>query len=178
MIKEVKDNEILFAKLKGSAIIPSKIDENMAYDVYACFENDRMVIQPQETKLIPTGICSAFNKKWGVSLRERGSNAIFKDSNGKEFSIGMKVSAGQIDSGYRGEWFIAITNTNNMPISIDKNVKKVTVTEDFILYPYSKAACQAKFEEVPVMDVKEISLEELKAIPSMRGDGKIGSSGK
>ena len=168
MIKEVKENELYFAKVREGAKIPSKRDEDMCYDVYACFEEDRMVIPAHTTKLIPTGICSAFNEKWGISLRERGSNG----------SIGMKVSAGQIDSGFRGEWFVAITNTNSKPIAIDKEVKKTTITEDFILYPYTKGICQAKVEEVPKMNIEEISSEELQQIPSERGVGKLGSSGK
>lgn len=167
-INEPKINEVLFAKLKENAIIPSKISENMAYDVYACFDEERMVIPPHTTKLIPTGICSAFNEKYGISLRERGSNG----------SIGMKISAGQIDSGYRGEWFVAITNTNNKPIAIDKDTFAITITEDFILYPYTKGICQCKVEEVPVMEIKEITVEELKSIPSKRGETCLGQSGK
>lgn len=160
--------EILFAKLHDKATIPSKLDENMAYDIYSCFNDGRIVIPPHSTKLIPTGICSAFDDKWGISLRERGSTG----------SIGMKVSAGQIDSGYRGEWFVAITNTNNIPISIDKEIDKTIITDDYILYPYSKAICQAKLEEVPKVTIREISLDELQSISSARGIGKLGSSGK
>lgn len=166
----MNNKKIYFAKIdtNSDAKIPTKRDEDMAYDIYACFNEDRIIIQPHSTKLIPTGIASAFDKKWGVSLRERGSNG----------SIGMKVSAGQIDSGYRGEWFVAITNTNSVPISIDKDVNRVTHAEDFILYPYTKAICQAKLEEVPQVEVEEITYDELKNISSERGTGKLGSSGK
>ena len=47
-----------------------------------------------------------------------------------------------------------------------------------IIYPYSKAIAQLIVHEVPKMNVKEISYEELKAIPSKRGTGALGSSGK
>lgn len=165
---EVKKDTIYFAKVRPTAKIPSKIDENMCYDVYADFEQTNFIIEPHTTALVPTGICSAFDPKWGISLRERGSTG----------SIGMKVSAGQIDSGYRGEWFVALTNTNNKPIVISKEVDKTTVTEDYIFYPYSKAICQAKVEEVPQMKIEEIDVETLKSIPSIRGEGKLGSSNK
>lgn len=161
-------NTIYFSKINPNATTPNKREEDMAMDVYACFEEDRMVIPPHSTKLIPTGICSAFDKKWGISLRERGSTG----------SIGMKVSAGQIDSGYRGEWFVAITNINTIPISIDKEVEKTTITEDFIQYPYTKAIAQAKIEEVPVVNIQEIPYDELQEIKSERGKGRLGSSGK
>ena len=163
-------NTILFSKINPSsnAQIPSKRDEDMCYDVYACFDEDRMVIPPHSTILVPTGIASAMDSKYGISLRERGSTG----------SIGMKISSGQIDAGYRGSWFVALTNINELPISIDKDVTKTTITEDFILYPYTKAICQAKVEEVPKMEIREISYEELLKISSERGIGKIGSSGK
>lgn len=161
-------NTIYFAKLKEGAKIPTKIEENMCYDIYACFDQDNFIINPHSTALVPTGICSAFDSKWGISLRERGSTG----------SIGMKTSAGQIDSGYRGEWFVALTNTNDKPIVISKEVEKTTITEDYIFYPYSKAICQAKVEEVPVIEIQEIDADVLKQIPSIRGEGKLGSSGK
>ena len=47
-----------------------------------------------------------------------------------------------------------------------------------IIYPYTKAICQALLLPVPKVEIEEISLEELKAIPSERGEGKLGSSGK
>ena len=45
-------------------------------------------------------------------------------------------------------------------------------------YPDTKAIAQLVLHEVPVVEVEEISYEELKAIPSERGDGALGSSGK
>jgi dUTP pyrophosphatase len=56
--------------------------------------------------------------------------------------------------------------------------KVESVINDSIIYPYEKALCQAIVLPVPKMNVKEISAEELKAIPSKRGEGMLGSSGK
>lgn len=47
-----------------------------------------------------------------------------------------------------------------------------------IYYPYTKAITSGAIVEVPQMESKEISIEELKAIPSARGEGSLGSSGK
>ena len=67
-------NQILyFAKTKETAIIPSKREEDGAFDIYACFEDDYMVIAPHETKLIPTGLASAFSSDYVAILKERGS---------------------------------------------------------------------------------------------------------
>lgn len=200
---ELKENELVFAKVRPDAIIPTKEDENAGYDVYANFSEDYMVIPSLSTCLVPTGIASAMTKKWSLQVEERGSTG----------SKGIKKSAGVVDSGYRGEIFIAITNCNrndliiskltreeliekycyydeycNMYCLKDKNdehiiVKDCADEDDYtifsaIIYPYSKAIAQLVVREVPVMDVNEISYEELLAIPSDRGTGKLGSSKK
>jgi len=67
-------DKILFAKVHQDAIIPTKRDEDGCYDLRACFEAYEMEIKPDEIKLIPTGICSSFDSKYRISLRERGTN--------------------------------------------------------------------------------------------------------
>ena len=49
--------------------------------------------------------------------------------------------------------------------------------ESFV-YPYSKAIVQALVAPVLKTNKEEISYEDLKAIPSERGFGALGSSGK
>ena len=61
----IYDDELYFAKVKPNAIIPSKRDEDAAYDIYACFDDDYLVIPPHKTVLIPTGI--AYRQRGGVS---------------------------------------------------------------------------------------------------------------
>lgn len=230
---------IKFAKVRENAIIPSKDVENAGYDIYGIFEgnNDKnRIVKPHTTKLIPTGIACALPSKYYFQVEERGSTG----------SKGIKKSAGVIDSGYRGEIFIAITNsTNNYLVfgdkdsyiaeakaelqkwqNIDENnmtdedkisleealvksigeesynnlednvkedclkelvklIKHPASTEEFesnlqtaIFYPDTKAIAQLVLHEVPVVNIEEISYEDLKKIPSERMDGKLGSSGK
>jgi dUTP pyrophosphatase len=165
----IYDDELYFAKVKPSAIIPSKRDEDAAYDIYACFDDDYLVIPPHKTVLIPTGIATVFSPKWVALLRERGSNG----------SKGIAQRAGVIDSGYRGEWFVPLTNTNRVPVVIvKKGVELPLMYNDAIIYPYEKGIAQLLMVEVPKLRTKEISYEELQKYTSLRGTGALGSSGK
>ena len=174
---EVKDDELYFAKIKENAIIPTKRVEDAGYDAYACFDGDYLVIDPFTTKGIPTGIATAFSDNYYIQVEERGSTA----------KIGMKKSAGVIDSGYRGEYIIMLYNANAKPIIISKVSDvpnkisyegKEYAAEDCIVYPASKAICQLILHEVPKVQSKEISYEELCQITSERGAGGWGSSKK
>ena len=198
---ELKENDLYFAKVNPNAIIPTKEKENAGYDIYACFNKDFLVIPPHSTKLIPTGIASAISDKYYLGVAERGSTG----------KIGMKYSAGVIDSGYRGEIFIGLSNINDVPIVISKLTREeleenygkigygetiymteeeyedLIYLEDYeeydnltcIIYPYSKAIAQLIVHEVHNEVIpKEISYEELQSVPSKRGTGSLGSSGK
>lgn len=162
-----KKPTILFAKVTEDAKIPSKEEENAGYDIYASFEPEFITFSPHETKLVPTGIASSVTKEYALVAKERGSTG----------SKGMGLRAGVVDSGYRGEIFIGLTNENDKTLVIAKN-PELFDAEKNIVYPYTKAIAQLLL--VPVIDanVKEIPLEALQAIPSARGKGKIGSSGK
>ena len=159
---------IKFAKVRPEAIIPTKEDENAGYDIYACFPEDNLTIQPLETKLISTGIACACDKGFYFQVEERGSTG----------SKGIKKSAGVIDSSYRGEVFIAITNCNNKPLLITKETDTLALIDDYIVYSYNKAIAQLILHEVIETDVEEITYDEVKAIPSNRGDKCLGSTGK
>ena len=163
---------IYFAKLRPDAIIPSKREEDGGYDLYACFDEEYIFIPKGEIRMIPTGIASAFNKKWRVVFQERGSTGV----------IGLKVNAGLVDSGYRDQWFVLLNNTSNANIEITKAVEKTETWDDgihkLVKYPYSKAIAQFKLQEVPQIETQEISYDNLLNIKSERGFGKIGSSNK
>jgi dUTP pyrophosphatase len=159
---------IKFAKVKPNAIIPSKREEDAGFDVYACFDEDNLIIQPHETKLIPTGIASAFSNDYVFVYKERGSTG----------TKGMGQRAGVIDSGFRGEWLVPITNHNEKPLIITKETDVAALLEDYIVYPYTRAIAQSLFLPVPKTTIEEISYEELKKIESDRGSGMLGSSQK
>lgn len=167
----VEENQLLFAKVREDAKIPTKDDANAGYDIYACFDEDFLVIPAHQTVLVPTGLACAMTEGYYMQIEERGSTG----------SKGMKKSAGVVDSGYRGEIFVAITNCNHKDIVILKDEREgviASLSDDFIVYPYSKAICQGVIHRVEKMDVATISYEELLSIPSNRGTGALGSSGK
>lgn len=70
----VSTNKLLWAKVKPNAIIPTKRTEDAGYDIYPCFEEDYIIVPTHETKLIPTGIASAFSDDYVAVLKERGSS--------------------------------------------------------------------------------------------------------
>ena len=62
MVTEVKGNELYFARVRESAIIPSKKLEDAGYDVYSNFEGDYFVIEAGKTRPTPTGIAPLISK--------------------------------------------------------------------------------------------------------------------
>lgn len=169
-------DKIYFAKVKPQAKIPEKELYNAGVDIYPCFDEDYMIIPPHTTALVPTGIASAIPENYYIQIYERGSTG----------SKGIKYSAGVIDSSYRGEWFLATTNTNDKPLiiskldleSLDDSVREV-IEKAYIVYPYTKALFQGVVHCVHnELEKEEISYDELSKIPSDRGEGKLGSSGK
>ena len=164
--------KIYFSKVKQNAIIPTKTEENAGRDVYACFEYDYMVIPPHETIVIPTGIASACSSDYYFQLFERGSTG----------TKGMGQRCGVIDSGYRNEWFVPITNHNEYPMVIIKeSCKNIPIQKygsSLRYYPYEKAICQVVLLPVPKVITEEIPYAELLQIESERGLGNLGSSNK
>ena len=162
---------IHFARTNPNAIIPSKIEENAGMDVYPCFNEDYMIIQSNETKMIPTGIASVCSDDYYFQLFERSSTG----------TKGIGQRCGVIDSSYRGTWFVSITNHNNKPIIItkEKNEDVLKLLQNLaIVYPYSKAICQVVLLPVPKINIEEIDYETLKTFESERGIGCLDSTNK
>ena len=169
-------NKIRFAKLKEGAVIPQREAWNAGFDIYPCFDEDYFLIPPHETRLVPTGIASVIPLNYYVQIQERGSSG----------SKGIKYSAGVIDSSYRGEWFLATTNSTNKPLVIlkaDINTLppafKSLIEDTMTVYPYKKALFQGIVHNVHnELSIEEIDAAALADYPSVRGNGKLGSSGK
>lgn len=172
-------DKLKFCMLKEDAMMPEKRAEDAGYDIYPCFSELWYTLPAHETVMVPTGIASVFDSKYVAVLKERGSTG----------SKGLGQRCGVIDSGYRGEWMVPITNHNDYDMYIIKEDYKdefmedvgegwVDMDEDDIIYPYEKAICQMILLPVPEVEVEKITQEELEAATSERMDGKLGSSGK
>ena len=167
-------DKVYFARRHDGVKLPSKRDEDGAYDIYADMidgdmqEIEYIYIEPHESVMIKTGLYSAFDKKYRFVFHERGSTGVKN----------LKVNAGLIDSGFRGEWIVILFNNNDHPIYISHYDLSFDLPINAVFYPASKAICQAMLDEVPVVDITELTLEDLLKIESERGSGMLGSSGK
>ena len=163
-------DKIYFSKFKETAIIPTKREEDAGFDIYACFDEPYMLIKAHQTINISTGIITAFPANVVAILKERGSTG----------SKGIGQRCGVIDSGYRGEWFVTLTNHNDKDIIILKNdsTEVPTNLKDIIIYPYEKAIAQALFISLAKFESTEVFPEKILNMTSERGAGKVGSSGK
>ena len=169
------EKNVYFAKVKDNAIMFKKEKENAGYDIYACFDEDYIILKPLETKLIPTGIAWASSPEFYMQIEERSSTG----------TKAIKKSAGVVDSGYRGEIKIVIVNCSNRDLIFSnlndeelKNKYKDLIKEDSLIYSTKKAIAQGIIHRVEEMNEKEISYDELLKIESNRGDKGWGSTNK
>lgn len=167
--------EIKFAKINESAVIPNKRVEDAGFDVFSCFDEPYIIIEPNQTLRISTGIASSFPQNYCIILKERGSTG----------SIGIGQRSGVIDSGYRNEWLVPITNHNSKPLLILKNEFKSTdeyrellTQKEYIEYSYEKAICQGLLIPVPASEIVEVSYDQLLKIKSERMLDGFGSTNK
>ena len=69
-------------------------------------------LDPSQTAVIPTGIAIALPEGWEAQVRPRSGLAL-------KYSLGMLNSPGTIDSDYRGEIKILLTNFGNAPYTLN-----------------------------------------------------------
>lgn len=155
------------------ATMPTKRKEDAGFDIYTT-ENE-VILKPGETKFFSTGLRSAFPDNYWVEIKERGSTG----------AVGLSVRSGVIDSGYRGEWKIMLTNVNNYPVEFSYAVDKVTYVYGKIfkkkikkvIYPLTKAIAQAVVIPLPNIECKW-DRAMVDGTKSDRGQTGWGASGK
>jgi len=159
--------------LRDDATMPSKRDEDAGYDLYCAWEEDFFVFNVGDLKLFPTKLSLEFPQDWVFYIAERGSTG----------TKGISRRCGVIDSGFRGELFVALNNTSNKPIvfyseegeKLDEFLKSKNLEkENITLYPQSKAIAQGMLLYCPHVDVEQVH----DLTDSQRGDGALGSSNK
>jgi dUTP pyrophosphatase len=173
LIKWLFTNTVYISKINPFATIPTKREEDGCWDLYCIPEkpHEDIIIEPNKIVSVHTGIASAFHPIIRADAsRERGSSG----------SQGIGLRCGQIDSGYRDEWFLKLQTTTDNTIVITDTVDAVAFDKEHktIYYPLKKAVCQIAMEFVVPIKLEEIDYHDLESIPSERGLGKLGSSGK
>ena len=162
--------EVKWRKCDKEAQIPSKRDEDAGYDLYAISSVD-IKLRPSETKLFHIGLVSIFDKNVVGIIKERGSTG----------ALGLSVRSGVIDSGYRGEWKVCLTNLNKCPVIFTNKVKEATVKKGLfkkIYYPLTKAIAQVIFIPIGPSTSDIATEEDIKNNQSQRQDTGWGASGK
>ena len=143
--------KILIKKTNRKVITPKyKTDGSSGVDLSA-FLDKEVVIKPNSSELIPTGLQVAIPEELEIQIRPRSGLAA------KE-SIGVLNSPGTIDSDYRGELKIILFNHGK---------------EDFIINNGDRIA------QMVLVPILKMEFEEVDSLPdTIRGQGGFGSTGK
>ena len=143
--------KILIKKTNKEVITPKyKTDGSSGVDLSAFLEK-KVVIKPNSSELIPTGLQVAIPEELEIQIRPRSGLAA------KE-SIGVLNSPGTIDSDYRGELKIILFNHGK---------------EDFIINNGDRIA------QMVLVPILKMEFEEVDSLPNtIRGQGGFGSTGK
>ena len=142
---------ILIKKTSKEVITPKYKTEGSSGVDLSAFLNEKVVIKPNSSKLIPTGLQVAIPEELEIQIRPRSGSAA------KE-SIGVLNSPGTIDSDYRGELKIILFNHGD---------------KDFIINNGDRIA------QMVLVPILKMEFEEVDNLPdTVRGQGGFGSTGK
>jgi len=119
-------------------------------DLYAAVTEDT-IIKPNTTVIIPTGISISLPDGYEGQVRPRSGLA-------SRYSIGMLNAPGTIDSDYRGEIMVPLTNLSSNPYTVKRGDRIAQLVI-------------AQYMRIDWTRVKELQ-------PSLRGDGGFGHSGR
>lgn len=141
-VKKLRENAKLIKRAtKGSA----------GMDLHACIE-ESVIINPGEIKVIPTGLAIALQSSDYVAYIFARSGLAIKHG------ITLANCVGVIDSDYRGELCVGLTNISNTPYTIecDERIAQLVISP----------VCLCDVELVSELDSTD------------RGEGGFGSTGR
>jgi len=144
--------KLFIKKLNEMATIPTRATNGSAgYDLSACIDAP-ITISPNEIVKIPTGISVTLEDENLVILIYARSSLATK------FGITLANCVGVVDSDYRGEILVALTNLSGKSYEISPNerIAQMIITPVFL----------------PEIEVVE------KLSETIRGEGGFGSTGK
>ena len=142
---------VLIKKLNPKVTLPSYKTKGASGMDLMAFLKKKIVIKPQTSALIPTGLSVAFSEDYEIQIRPRSGLAA-------KNNISVLNTPGTIDSDYRGELKIIIFNHSKHDFVVNNNDR----IAQMVLTPIAK-----------------IELEEANELPkTLRGEGGFGSTGK
>ena len=150
------DNDMVIKvkKLSPTAIVPTKSRKSDAgYDLYA---DENFTLRPEETRLISTGIALAIPDGYAGLIWDRSGLG----------SKGIHRHAGVVDSSYRGEVKVALSNSHSGGVS--------DYLDNTYFITKGDRIAQILFQKVPHFELVET--EELN--DTDRGSSGFGSSGR
>ena len=142
---------VLIKKLNPDVELPVyKTSGASGMDLMAFIE-EPIIISPNSSYLVPTGLSMAFSEDYEVQIRPRSGLAAKKN-------VTVLNTPGTIDSDYRGEIKIILFNHGK---------------EDFIINNKDRVA------QMILTPVVKMKFEETDNLPdTLRGEGGFGSTGK
>lgn len=145
-------NTLKVKKLRGNAKMIERATKGSAgMDLHACID-EPITIESGEIKVIPTGLAIALeNENFVAYIYARSGLAI-------KHGITLANCVGVVDSDYRGEVCVGLTNISKTAYTItpDERIAQLVIAP----------VCICDVEEVEVLDDTE------------RGEGGFGSTGK
>ena len=142
---------VLIKKLDPKVTLPSYKTKGASGMDLIAFVKEKIVIKPQTSTLIPTGLSVAFSEDYEIQIRPRSGLAA-------KNNISVLNTPGTIDSDYRGELKIIIFNHSKHDFVVNNNDR----IAQMVLTPIAK-----------------MELEEANELPkTLRGEGGFGSTGK
>lgn len=142
--------QLKIKKLRPEAVLPKRATpESAGLDLCACLEQD-LTIEPFQLVRVPTGLAIAL---------EPGTVGLVYARSGLASKFGVTLSncVGVVDSDYRGELQVAMTNHSKTPYTIRPGDRIAQLVVSPVFLP--------EVEEVPELDETE------------RGAGGFGSTG-
>ena len=143
--------KVLVKKLNLDAKLPSyKTKGSSGMDLMA-FVDDKIIIKPNSSELVPTGLSIAVPQDLEVQIRPRSGLAA-------KHSVSVLNTPGTIDSDYRGELKIILYNHSNKDFIVNKN---------------------DRIAQMVLVPILKVDFEEVDELPkTLRGSAGFGSTGK
>jgi len=148
---DAKNIKIKVKVLDNSITLPKyETVSSAGMDIRAFIPEGKIEIEPQERKLIRTGLCLEIPKGYEVQIRPRSGLAL---KNG----IAVLNSPGTIDADYRGELRVILINHSADRFSVTNEMRIAQMVV-------------AQFSRVDLFEVEDLS-------ETNRGEGGFGSTG-